>query len=50
MPLLLLPWIGGAALGFGGGFLASDGMGKLVKLSLIVGGGFVAYQYYRANA
>ncbi|MFT5755402.1 MAG: hypothetical protein ACI9LM_000109 [Alteromonadaceae bacterium] len=34
MPLLLIPWLAGGALGFGAGFMTSDGIGKLLKLGV----------------
>ncbi len=48
MPLLLWPLLAGGA-GVGVGFFASDGLSKLVKLTLLVGGGFIAYQVYSAK-
>jgi hypothetical protein len=49
MPLLLLyPLLAGGA-GLGVGFFASDGLGRLVKLSLLLGGGYVAYQVYKGG-
>jgi hypothetical protein len=45
MPFLLLPLLAGGA-GVGVGFFAANGVGRLVKLTLLVGGGFVAYQAY----
>lgn len=49
MPFLLIPLLAGGA-GFGLGFWASDGLGKAIKFTLVVGGGYVAYKYYKANA
>jgi len=48
MPFLLYPLLAGTA-GFGIGFFASDGLGKLVKLGLLAGGGYVAYQVYQGS-
>ena len=41
MPLILLPFLGGAGLGFLGGSWASGLVGKLFKLGLL--GAFVYY-------
>jgi len=48
MPFLLWPLLAGAG-GFGVGFFASDGLGKLVKLGLLAGGSYVAYQVYQGS-
>lgn len=48
MPLLLWPLLAGG-VGFGGGFLASNGLNNLVKLTLLAGGGFIAYQVYQGS-
>ncbi|MCJ8320433.1 MAG: hypothetical protein MJK12_12420 [Colwellia sp.] len=48
MPLLLIPLLAGGT-GFGLGFFASDGFGKIVKVGLVLGGGYVAYQMYQGS-
>jgi len=48
MPVLLIPLLAGGA-GLGVGFFASSGLGNLVKLTLLVGGGYVAYQVYQGS-
>ncbi|MGL1956286.1 MAG: hypothetical protein OCD00_03065 [Colwellia sp.] len=49
MPFLLYPLLAGG-LGFGAGFFASNGISNLVKLGLVAGGGYVAYQIYVKDA
>jgi hypothetical protein len=44
MPLLLLPWLAGGTLGFGAGFLTSDGIGKLLKLGVL--GSIISAAFY----
>ena len=41
MPLLII-----GLAGLGGGFMLADGMGKITKLALYAGGGYVAYKVY----
>jgi hypothetical protein len=35
MPIVLIPWLLGGGLGFGAGFMTSDGIGKLLKLAVL---------------
>jgi len=41
MPFLIP--IAAAGVGFAGGFFASDGIGKLMRLGLLFGGGYLIY-------
>jgi uncharacterized membrane protein YtjA (UPF0391 family) len=45
MPLLFLLPMAAGALGFGGGFLASGGIGKIIKLVVIGGSVYLVYQH-----
>jgi hypothetical protein len=42
MPLLLLP-LAAAVLGFGTGFVVSDGVGKLLKVAALGGAVYLVY-------
>jgi hypothetical protein len=42
MPLLLLPLAAGA-LGFGGGFIAANGLSKLLNVALVAGAAYLIY-------
>ncbi len=44
LPLIYLIPVATGVLGFGGGFWAGSGVGKLVKLSAIGGGCYLAYR------
>lgn len=43
MPIVI-PLIA-AGIGFGGGLLTSDAIGKLTRLGLLFGGGYLIYTY-----
>lgn len=43
MPLLLLPLLAGG-VGFGAGFWTGSGATKLIKLAMVGGGCYMAYQ------
>lgn len=47
MPLLLLLPLLAGGVGFGGGFLAANGLSKVVTVGLVLGGSYVAYQMYQ---
>ncbi|WP_296996340.1 MULTISPECIES: hypothetical protein [unclassified Thalassospira] len=51
MPAFVLPFVLGAAVGGGGGFLAADGLTaaqKLVRLGVLGAGVYVAGKYVKA--
>lgn len=49
MPLFLLPFLVGGGLGFGGGFIASDGLRTIKTLTVIGALGYGAFLLVRAK-
>ena len=50
MPLIpLLPYLATAGVGFGAGFITSEATDKIIKLALVVGGGYLFYQKVLKN-
>lgn len=47
MPLIFLVPVAAGALGFGAGWLTSDGFDKLAKAGLVAGAGFLILKHYK---